>query len=113
MPQRPTLHGAAWALLRLIRRRIIPLERRVALDLVVHGQHHNYHTVRKRPEWGRLGPDEDWRQVFLDEAPGRIISWRGTFYMKADATEVKGFLIREDMLEALARVSYDRRRRRR
>ena len=57
--------------------------------------------------------DEDWRQVFLDAAPGRIISWRGTLYMKADATVLKGFLIRDDQLEALARVSYSRARRRR
>ena len=33
--------------------------------------------------------------------------------MKANATVLKGFLIREDKLEALARVSYDRARRRR
>ena len=83
------------------------------LHLVVHGQRHNYDTVRKPLELQRLGPEEDWRQVFLDAAPGRIISWRGTLYMKADATELKGFLIRDDQLEALARVSYDRARRRR
>ena len=51
--------------------------------------------------------------VPVDAAPGRIISWRSTFYMKADATEVEGFLIRDDKLEALARVSYDQARRRR
>ena len=83
------------------------------VHLVVHGQRHNYDTVRRLQELDQLGPDEDWRKVFLDAAPGRIISWKGTFYMKADATEVKGFLIRDDKLEALARVSYDRKRRRR
>ena len=80
---------------------------------MVHGRRHNYGTVKKLPELGRLGPDEDWRQVFLDAAPGRIISWRGTFYMKADATELKGFLIREDKLEELAWFASSTQRHRR
>ena len=83
------------------------------VQLVVHGQRHNYQTVKSLPELAQVPPEEDWRKVFLDEAPGRIITWRGTFYMKANATEVKGFLIRDDKLEALARVSHDRKRRRR
>ena len=83
------------------------------VHLVVHGQRHNYDTVKSKTEWERLGPDEDWRKVFLDAAPGRTISWKGTFYMKANVTEVKGFLIRDDELEALGLVSYGRPRRRR
>ena len=83
------------------------------VHLVVHGQRHNYDIVRRLPELERLGPDEDWRKVFLDAAPGRIISWKGIFYMKADATEVKGFLVRDDKLEELAPVSYGWARRRR
>ena len=94
MPQRPTLHCAAWALIRVtLLYTTNSFGRQGSLvHLVVHGQRHNYDTVRKLPELERLGPDEDWRKVFLDAAPGRIISWRGTLYMKADATVLKGFL---------------------
>ena len=69
------------------------------VHLVVHGQRHSYDKVKRRPELERIDPDEDWRQVFLDAEPGRIINWKGNLYMKANGTEVKGFLIRDDKLK--------------
>ena len=83
------------------------------LQLVVHGQRHNYGTVEKHREWERLGPDKDWRQVFLDAAHGRFMSWEGTFDIKANTTEVRGFFIPEDKLDAVARVSDSRPHKRR
>ena len=47
--------------------------------LVVHGQRHNYDTVRRLPESELLSPDEDWRKNFLDAVPGGIISRKGTY----------------------------------
>ena len=83
------------------------------MQLVVHGSRHNYNTVKNCRELKQVGADEDWRENFLDAEPGRIITCKGSYYMKAEATEVKGFLIRQDKLEELARVSYARKRRRR
>ena len=71
-------------------------------------QRNNYNTVLKSRNWDGLAEGEDWRQVFLDEQHGRIISWKGTFYMKANATELRGFLIRNDKLDVLARATSDR-----
>ena len=57
----------------------------------------------------RLSDDEDWRQVFPDTLV-RIISYKGSFYMKADATQVTGFLTRDDKLEELAEARRTRMR---
>ena len=80
------------------------------MRLVVHGQRHNYDTVRRLPESELLSPDEDWRKNFLDATCA--FSWKGSYYMKAEDLEVTGSLIRDDQLDELARVSYAMKRRR-
>ena len=56
---------------------------------------------------------EDWRQLFLEAEPGQFLAWKGMLYMLAEATEMRGFFIRDDVLDSLANVSYARPRRRR
>ena len=76
------------------------------VQLVVYGQAHSYDTVKELPDSQRLGAEEHWRQVYVEASHGRLIIWSGTFCMKASATEVRGFLIRGETLDAVARVSY-------
>ena len=83
------------------------------VHLVVHGQRNAYNTSRKSAESRQVTPDQDWRKNFLEALPGRIITYQGSNYMKAEATEVKGFLIRHDKLDQLAGASYARKRGRR
>jgi len=81
----------------------------VVVELLVYGNRNNYNKVQKKPAWDRINHDEeDWRQLFLDGSPGQFLTLRGTFWMKADATEMRAIFIREDELDALARVSYKR-----
>jgi len=83
------------------------------VHLVVHGQRHRYGTVQKRADLADIGLRKDWRAEFLDREPGRTITSRGTIYMKANATELQGFFVRDDKLAELARMSYQRLRGRR
>ena len=69
------------------------------MHLVVHGQRNAYNTARKSAQSRQETPDQDWRKNILEALPGRIITYQGSSYMKAEATEVKGFLIRHDKLD--------------
>ena len=83
--------------------------------LAVYGERNAWNTARKKvwEDDPKLPDGFEWRKKFLYDEPGRIITSQGSFYMREEATEIQGFLVRDDKLEQLAWVSYARKRRRR
>ena len=70
----------------------------VFVEAIVYGHRHGYYTVGKTARARQMSGDEDWREQFLNAGPGRIITWKGTLYAKAAATQLHRFFIREDEL---------------
>ena len=80
------------------------------VHLVVYGTRNNWDTIKGKRD---VNKKEDWRQLFLDAEAGQFLAWQGNLWMKAEGTELRGFLIRDDVLDSLAKVSYARSHKRR
>ena len=71
------------------------------VEALVYGERHAYNTISKRA-WGRNDdPDEDWREQFLCGKPGRVLTYKGTFYARADATQLIAVYITSAALSIL------------
>ncbi len=79
------------------------------VEVIVMGHRNAYNTVRARPIDDST---RDWRDSFLKE-PGRIITWKGSMYCKADATELVNIYVKETAVATLGYVSFNRSHKRR